>query len=426
MTAMHKIISADSHIVEPPDLWTSRAPAKYKDQVPHIVHGEVLDEWWIGNEFIQPAASTLVQAGHRNKVYEDKQFGKLSAEDWDNAPTRRWESVMPGAYQPKVFLKDNELDGIHASVIYPSVGLIFFKRPNSPLLREIFKTYNDWMAEFCSENPNRLRGVAMILLDDVAESVKELERCHNMGLAAAQIPTYPEPHKPYDADLYEPFWEAAEALRMPLGLHIQSWRPQPIYGQMGPASAQEPEVARFIGEQVVGEDGRTGMAEKGLQVNAAFKPVDFLATTDFYVRRAIGEMIFSGVFERHPKLYVVGVEYDTGFVPYFLNRMDWTYKEFADFTYHLGGGKQPRFKNDMLPSDFWRQNVRMTFQEDSLGLFLREQIGVETMMWGSDYPHREATWPISQQKIDEFFDGLTIEERTMITGGNAAKVYNVQ
>ena len=142
---------------------------------------------------------------------------------------------MPGAYQPKAFLKDNELDGIHASVIYPSVGLIFFKRPNSPLLRAIFQAYNDWIAEFCSEDPNRLRGVAMILLDDIEESVKELERCHRMGLAAAQIPTYPEPHRPYDAELYEPFWEAAEALRMPLGLHIQSWRPQPVYGQMGPA-----------------------------------------------------------------------------------------------------------------------------------------------------------------------------------------------
>ena len=77
MPATHKVISADSHIVEPPDLWTSRAPAKYKDQVPHMVHGKVLDEWWIGNEFIQPAASTLVQAQYRNQVYEGKQFGKL-------------------------------------------------------------------------------------------------------------------------------------------------------------------------------------------------------------------------------------------------------------------------------------------------------------------------------------------------------------
>ena len=89
---------------------------------------------------------------------------------------------MPGAYKPKEFLKDNELDGIHASVIYPSVGLIFFKRPNSPLLRALFQTYNDWIAEFCSEDPNRLRGVAMILLDDIEESVKELETLSSDGL----------------------------------------------------------------------------------------------------------------------------------------------------------------------------------------------------------------------------------------------------
>ena len=378
MVSSYKVISADSHIVEPPDVWTSRAPRKYKDQVLHVRNGEVTDEWWFGDQHMGNMGGAVIQVGFRNKVYEDKQFGKLEIQDWDSTPTNRWEHVMPGAYDPKEFLKDSELDGVHASVIYPSIGLILFKRPNSPILRETFKMYNDWMAEFCSEDLNRLKGVAMILLDDVEDAVKELRRCHDMGLAGAQIPTYPEPHRPYDDPWYEPFWEAAEALKMPLGMHIQSWRPQPIYGQMGPMSALEPDVARFIGEK---QDAGAMSAFGQL-----FKPVDFLATGDFYVRRAIGEMIFSGVFERHPNLSVVAAEYDCGFVPYFLGRMDWTYMEFSDFTYHLGGDSQPRFKNDMVPSDFWRQNVKMTFQEDPLGMLLKDYIGVESFMWGATSP----------------------------------------
>ena len=417
MVANHRVISADSHIVEPADLWTSRAPRKFKDQVLHVRRGENFDEWCMGDEMVVPAAGALIQASFRNKVYEDKQFGKLEVQDWDTIPTTRMEHVMPGAYIPKEFLKDNELDGVHASVIYPSVGLILYKRPNSPLLRETFRMYNDWIAEFCSEDLNRLKGIAMILLDDVEDSVKELERCHKMGLAGAQIPTYPEPHRPYDDPWYEPFWEAAEALKMPLGMHIQSWRPQPIFGQMGPAmSALEPDVARFIG------DSPTPGSIPGI----GFKPVDFLATADFYVRRSIGEMIFSGVFERHPNLSVVAVEYDCGFVPYFLGRMDWTYMEFSDFTYHLGGDSQPRFKNDMVPSDFWRQNVKMTFQEDPLGMLLKDYIGVESFMWGSDFPHRESTWPISMQKIDQTFRGVSDEEKALITSGNVAKLYGIQ
>ena len=166
-------------------------------------------------------------------VCEGKQFEKLAVEDWEQRATGRWEDVMPGAYEPKEFLKDHDLDGVHASVIYPSLGLVLFTRPNSRALSETFKAYNDWIAEFCSEDPRRLRGNGMILLDDVDEGVKEMERCAQMKLGGVMIPTYPEPHRPYSDPLYEPFWEAAEGLGMPLALHIECWRPQPIAGGLG-------------------------------------------------------------------------------------------------------------------------------------------------------------------------------------------------
>jgi predicted TIM-barrel fold metal-dependent hydrolase len=101
--------------------------------------------------------------------------------------------------------------------------------------------------------------------------------------------------------------------------------------------------------------------------------------------------------------------------------MDWTYYEFPDFM-----TKENRFSGDVLPSHYWKQNVRLTFQEDPLGLQrLRDLIGPQTMMWGSDYPHRESTWPKSQEKILETFLGVPEEEKQMIVGGNAAKLYNI-
>ena len=219
-----------------------------------------------------------------------------------------------------------------------------------------FTGHNDWMAEFCSYSPERIIGVGMILLDDVQQSVKELQRCKDMGLRGAMIPCYPEPRHPYSHERYEPFWEVAEGLEMPLSLHISTVRGQPEAGWLGPMSSVDPKIAEFIGHH-----------------EPLPRPVDLLATTDYYVKRGIGEMIFSGVFERHPKLMTVCVEFETGFVPHFLNRMDFAYKDFPDRHQLTGDG---RFKNGMLPSDFWYRNVRITFQEDPLGLqLLRHLVG---------------------------------------------------
>ena len=173
---------------------------------------------------------------------------------------------------------------------------------------------------------------------------------------------------------------------MPLSLHISTVRGQPEAGWLGPMSSVDPKIAEFVGHH-----------------EPLPRPVDLLATTDYYVKRGIGEMIFSGVFERHPKLMTVCVEFETGFVPHFLNRMDFTYKDVPDRHQLTGDG---RFKNGMLPSDFWYRNVRITFQEDPLGLqLLRHLVGPQTMMWGNDYPHRESTWPRSQAAIEEIFQG---------------------
>jgi predicted TIM-barrel fold metal-dependent hydrolase len=128
-------------------------------------------------------------------------------------------------------------------------------------------------------------------------------------------------------------------------------------------------------------------------------------------------MIFSGVFERHPSLMLAIVEFELAWVPHVLSAMDYTYRERHDEAI-------VRFGNDMIPSDFFHRNVVLSFQEDAIGIRLRDVIGVDNMMWGSDYPHSESTFPQSRKILAEILAGVPDDERAKIAGGNTARVYN--
>jgi len=129
------------------------------------------------------------------------------------------------------------------------------------------------------------------------------------------------------------------------------------------------------------------------------------------------DLIFSGVFERHPRLTLAIVEFELSWAPNVVISMDYTYRE-------RHGEAIYRFKDGMLPSDFFRRNVVLSFQEDAIGIRLRDVIGVDKMMWGSDYPHSESTFPQSQKILAEILAGVPQDEQAKIAGGNTARVYN--
>jgi hypothetical protein len=131
----------------------------------------------------------------------------------------RFEDVRRGGHGPEQHLKDMALDGLAGQVLYPSQGLFYFKAADTPLMSAIFRAYNDWLADFCRTDPTRLKGIAMINLDDVPDAAKELERAARLGLSGAMITEYPLEHRRYDQSEHEPFWAAAEALDLPLSLH---------------------------------------------------------------------------------------------------------------------------------------------------------------------------------------------------------------
>ena len=369
--ANYRVVSSDNHVFEPPDLWTSRIDPKFKDRAPKIERDERGGDWWVcdGSKWISVFAGA--QIGRR---FEDP--GSLTLiETFDN--------VRPGGYIPEEHVKDMDADGQDVSIVYPSAGLNLYGVADSELLTAITRAYNDWLAEFCKAYPDRIKGIAMLNMDDVQVGVKELERCEKMGLAGGLISVGPPAGREYNLPDYEPLWAAAQDLGMPLGLHIGTFRPGPAF------------------------ETREGQSPAGL------------CNADHWVRQCLAQMIFAGVFEHYPKLQVGSIEHEVSWATYFLDRLDYTY------TQRVRRDSWHRYKEDMLPSDYFHRNVFVSFQEDAAGVRDRHTIGVDNLQWGSDYPHPESTFPRTHEILEEVLAGCSEEEKAKIVGGNAARVYHL-
>ena len=370
----YRVISSDDHMFEPPDLWTRPLGAKYGDRTPQILRTKEGGDWWFCDGVKgQPLASGTL-TGVR---FED--IDRLTFDDVE-------ERVRPGGYDPDARVKDMDQDGVDASVIYPNAGFMMYDVPDTQLLNDVFQVYNDWISEHCKSYPERLKGIAMINLDDVQWGVEELDRCHRLGLSGALISVFPPPNRGYNLPDYDPFWAAAQDLGMPLSMHV----------------------------------GTNRAWEAKSMEDAGQRPAEHSCNLDYYVRMTLAQMILNGVFERFPGLQVGSIENDLSWAGHLIRKMDYTYTQRAQFEgWH-------RYKEDMLPSDYFHRNVFLGFQEDGLGVRLRDVIGVDNLQWGSDYPHQESTFPRSRQILDQILADCTEEEKAKIAGGNAARIYHIE
>ena len=367
------VVSSDSHVVEPEDLWTSRMDAKYQDRAPRVVRMEEGDWWYCDGKKVV-GLGIGAQAGVR---FEDQL--KLR-------PEHRYEEVRLGGYIPEEHIKDMDLDGVDVSILYSSINFMMYNVvEDGDLLTAVNSAYNDWVAEFIRPYPDRLKGICMINLDDIQVGIREMERCAKLGFAGALIPVVPAESKVYSSPDYEPLWAAAQDLGIPLSFHVLTNRPGP-------------------GQEFANPDSTTA---------------SFSCNRDHWVKMSLGHIIYSGVFERYPKLRVGSVEFELGWAAHFVEQLDYTYTQRSQRPdWH-------RFKENMLPSDYFHRNVFLGFQDDATGVRLRDIIGVDNLMWGSDYPHTESTFPRSRQILGEILADCTEEEKAKISGGNAARVYGI-
>jgi predicted TIM-barrel fold metal-dependent hydrolase len=373
------MISADSHVIEPPDVWSERLRSEWGDRAPRVRLDDDGNDWWYVDGYRTNSFAGGTQTGHR---FADPDALVLAD---------RFENVREGAYDPDRYVDENLSDGVIASVLYPTQQMQHYAVRNTALVDATCRAYNDWLAEFCAAHPQRLRGVAALNVDDIAVAAAELDRAIGRGLVAGLIPVALPSGRTYADPAFDRLWEVAARLDAPLSLHIGTYRASP--------DRQKPPV--IAGAQL-----------------ATPKPAQTsFATADHWVRQALGDLIFSGVFERHPRLRVVSAEHEVGWLPFFVERMDYTYTQRAT--------KGHRFANGVLPSDFVHANVWVQFCEDPLASIVAHSIGSDRLLWGSDYPHSEGLFPRSREVFADRTAGLDERARRQIATDNAAALYGI-
>jgi predicted TIM-barrel fold metal-dependent hydrolase len=371
-----KLISADSHVNEPGDLWVERIDKPFRDRAPRVVD-HIPD---------RPPGSYLVLEGIAPiHLTQGLGAGKKPEELPQFFQTSTYKDARRGGWDPAERLNDMDLDGVEAEVIYTTLGFRQFWFKNAALQQACFRAYNDWLAEYCAYAPKRLVGLALISLYDIEAAVLELNRCRQMGLKGAMIWASPPEDQPYSDRLYDPFWTAAQDLNMPLSLHA-------ITG-MGPES-----------------QSRRAMGQEIQRLDRYLRAV----TGADEVKRSLTVFIFSGVLERFPGLKLVSAENNVGWLPYVVQRWDQAFE-----TSRYLDTNPLKLK----PSEYFQRQVYATYIDDPVGVADRHQIGVDNIMWSSDYPHTASTWPHSQEIVGRDFKDVPDEEKWKIVRQNVTTLY---
>jgi predicted TIM-barrel fold metal-dependent hydrolase len=374
------LISCDDHLdlgYLPADLWTSRIAAALHDQAPHIEerNGETV---WVCDGKVWGGWRGKPRAGGRAKP----KGPIITALD-------RGGFVDESQCRPAVAelrLADMDRDGVQAHVMY---GPVFSIQTDDPALRaQCYRAYNDWLAEFCAAAPDRLLGVPM-LPEFPEAAITELLRlakkgwCRQANLQIANV------RPRLDDASWEPFWLALEETGLILSFHVVVFSPKP-------------------GDPAAG------------------KPAGAFAATKSFIEQFLDpfvELFAWGILDRHPKLRVVMAESGLGWLPWVVQELDhrferlWEAKEFWD----QQGGIALR----MRPSELFKRQIYATFQEDPVALSLLPFFGDGHVLWASDYPHPDSTWPNSRRIVDQQMRHLSLELRRKLTRGNAVKLYGL-
>jgi predicted TIM-barrel fold metal-dependent hydrolase len=364
-----RLVSADSHINEPPDLWTSRVAARFADRAPRIERFEQGDAW------VMEGALDPINFGANCNV-------GLPPEQ--RPAWIRWEDVRHGGYDPAARVHEQATDGVDAEILYPTPRVsnqVFWNASDPEFHLACIRAYNDWLSEFSGHAPEHLWGVALLPNVGVDEAVAELHRAMSRpGLRGVVIGQYPHGGEIISRE-DDALWAAIEESGAPLSIHV------------GFALVPQGDKARRT------PGGPTGA-------------VRFLDAPG-----RVAQFIETGVFDRFPNLRLVLVEVDSSWLPYLSEQMD-------DRFHRSPAATRPDIKR--LPSEYFADCVFSTFITDRYGIKNRHEIGVSQMMWSSDYPHSGADWPNSLKSIETQFDEVPEDERQLILAGNAVRIYGAR
>jgi predicted TIM-barrel fold metal-dependent hydrolase len=287
------------------------------------------------------------------------------------------ERSKAGSRDPETRWHDLTRDGIDAEVIYPNRGLMMWASPDAGFQSAMCRVWNDWAYETFKDEWHHSAPCCAIAPADVPAAIAELQRCAALGFRTVFMPAQVA-GMPYNRPEYDPLWAAVQDTGLPIAFHVGT-----------------------------GRDPRTSSGAGGAIINYAIHALGA-------AQEPVAQLCSSGVLERFPGLRFVTVEAGIGWVAWLLHALDE-----AAHKHHFW----VRPKLPLLPSEYWRRQGYATFQDDPVGLRLRDFTGVDNLMWGNDYPHHEGTWPHSQEVIAATMADLTDDERAKVLGLNAAKLY---
>jgi len=362
-----RLLSSDSHIVEPADLWLTRMDKKWREKAPRIT---ALDE----------TGDYIVIDGLRPRPLAfEGPMADLKAQGMDipKAKGYRYSDNRPGTWDPHERLKDQDMDGVSGEVIYPGVGLTLVRAPDAEYLYACCRAYNDWLAEYCKPYPDRIKGVGMIPCRGPIEwAVAETARCAKLGLVSVMLPAWVD-DRPYNLPDWDPLWAAMQDMGVVASIHIGGRDP---FGR-----AHGPGAGGII-----------------------------IGIVKFEMNETLQHLIWGGAPMRFPKLKWALVESGIGWIGAAL--------EFMDHWWHdHKGWMDPRLPEQ--PSNYFRRQFYATFEDDRAGVLTREIMGVDNVMWGSDYPHTEGVWPFSRQKVAHNFASIPEADTRKIVHDNCVKLY---
>jgi predicted TIM-barrel fold metal-dependent hydrolase len=376
-----RIISADSHVTIPNELVHAHLPEKLKGKVAEA----------------EKAYAAAMLAAKPQKAAQAELKKEREASGASNMATPNmgagapWPAAgRPGESNAIERLKDMDIDGVEAEVLYSQSafgfdGGTFYRLKSAEARVACFQAYNNALQQWIEAAPNRLIPVGIIPVLDPAEGVAELERLAGMGFKALTVPTYPTAYAglaPYWEDQYKPLWQSFAASRIPLSLHTTA------SPGLAAIQASDPTPAKGIMQSL--------------------PPI--------VMAELISTWILGGMVPANPDLRIVLVESGIGWIAYYLERLDTMQRR-----HNWGGRGMIKEK----PSSYWAKQFFATFEDDMAGMRTIDMLGADTLMFATDYPHPDSTWPESQDVVERHFGGLPDDVKQMIAWKNAAELYKI-
>jgi predicted TIM-barrel fold metal-dependent hydrolase len=362
-------ISADSHVLEPPDCYERFIEPRFRELAPRVVRREGHPD-----AFAIPGMPGLVALANLVSA------GMTASERRARSASLRFEETRPSAWDARQRAADQARDGVAAEVLYPSVGLALCDHPDLAYRAACMQAYNRWLESYCGQAAGRVFGLGMCAVASVDHALREFEAAKTMGMVGILMPGSPG-HADYDHADYDALWECAASLGLPLCFHVfgsrDRGRPRPV---------------------------------RGHRLNA-------WAATLRAVQDVAGMLVLAGVFERHPKLNVVCAEADAGWMPHYMQRLDHAAHRHADDGILPGLAK--------LPSEYLRSNVWLTFQDDAVAFATRGLMNPLRLLWANDFPHSDSTWPNSQALVRQHAAGVPPGELRAILRDNARGLFRL-